>query len=54
MSRTVNFAAYPSEIASGTDNPYAWKTPKEGVRRLEALDRLTCQIGFDLHLYQRK
>ncbi len=23
MSRTVNFAAYPSEIASGTDNPYS-------------------------------
>lgn len=33
--------------------PYAWKTPKEGVQRLEALDRLDCQIGFDLHLYQR-
>ena len=33
--------------------PYAWKTPKEGVARLEALNRLRCQIGFDLHLYER-
>lgn len=33
--------------------PYAWKTPKEGVARLEALNRLRCQIGFDLHLYKR-
>jgi len=33
--------------------PYAWKTPKEGVIRLEGLDRLTCEIGFDLHLYTR-
>lgn len=33
--------------------PYAWKTPKEGVARLEELDRLSCQIGFDLHLYER-
>lgn len=33
--------------------PYAWKTPEEGVRRLEALDRLDVQIGFDLHCYRR-
>ena len=33
--------------------PYAWKTPKDGIARLEALEQLTCQIGFDLHLYQR-
>lgn len=33
--------------------PYAWKTPREGVARLEGLDRLCCQIGFDLHLYER-
>lgn len=33
--------------------PYAWKTPREGAARLERLNRLTCQIGFDLHLYRR-
>lgn len=33
--------------------PYAWKTPREGVARLEALDHLDCPIGFDLHLYQK-
>ena len=51
---------YTADLDAGADimalfgmTPYAWKTPKEGVRRLEALDRLTCQIGFDLHLYQK-
>lgn len=33
--------------------PYAWKTPEEGVRKLEALRRLDVQIGFDLHCYRR-
>lgn len=34
--------------------PYAWKTPRDGIVRLEQLDRLVCQIGFDLHLYRRR
>ena len=33
--------------------PYAWKTPRAGVERLEELERLTVQIGFDLHCYRR-
>ena len=33
--------------------PYAWKTPKEGIARLEAQTALDCQIGFDLHLYRK-
>ncbi len=33
--------------------PYAWKTPKEGVARLEGLDALTTEIGFDVHGYRR-
>ncbi|MBQ1619899.1 MAG: methyltransferase domain-containing protein [Oscillospiraceae bacterium] len=33
--------------------PYAWKTPREGVTRLEALDTLTTEIGFDIHVYRR-
>jgi 23S rRNA (guanine745-N1)-methyltransferase len=33
--------------------PYAWKTPREGVARLEALDTLTTEIGFDIHVYRR-
>ncbi len=33
--------------------PYAWKTPKEGIRRLESLSCLKCQIGFDIHLYRK-
>ena len=33
--------------------PYAWKTPRAGVERLRALDCLTTQVGFDIHVYQR-
>ena len=33
--------------------PYAWKTPREGVERLAALDALDVQTGFDIHVYQR-
>ncbi len=33
--------------------PYAWKTPREGVQRLEQLDRLHTEIGFDVHVYER-
>lgn len=33
--------------------PYAWKTPRAGVERLENLERLTVQIGFDVHCYRR-
>ena len=34
--------------------PYAWKTPKEGVQRLEKLPHLETEIGFDIHVYRRK
>lgn len=33
--------------------PYAWKSPRDGIARLEALNALNCQIGFDLHLYRK-
>ncbi|MBR4098837.1 MAG: methyltransferase domain-containing protein [Clostridium sp.] len=51
---------YTAELDCGADimalfgmTPYAWKTPKAGVARLAALDRLTTRIGFDIHVYQR-
>lgn len=31
--------------------PYAWKTPRAGVERLEALDRLTVRISFRVHSF---
>lgn len=34
--------------------PYAWKTPKEGIARLEQLTHLETEIGFDIHVYRRK
>ncbi len=34
--------------------PYAWKTPKEGVERLSALEQLDCQAGFDIHVYRKQ
>lgn len=33
--------------------PYAWKTPKAGIAKLESLESLDTQIGFDIHLYKR-
>ena len=33
--------------------PYAWKTPRQGAARLEQLERLDTQVGFDLHIYRR-
>lgn len=33
--------------------PYAWKTPKDGIARLEALGHLETEIGFDIHVYRR-
>jgi len=34
--------------------PYAWKTPKEGVDCLSALEQLDCQAGFDIHVYRKQ
>ena len=50
---TVDFNSSADIMALFGMTPYAWKTPREGVARLEGLDRLSCQIGFDLHLYQK-
>ena len=32
--------------------PYSWKTPKEGIQRLESLPHLDTEIGFDIHVYR--
>lgn len=53
IRRTVELEETADIMALFGMTPYAWKTPREGVARLENLDRLRCQIGFDLHLYQR-
>ena len=50
---TVDFENTGDIMALFGMTPYAWKTPREGIARLEGLDRLRCQIGFDLHLYER-
>ena len=33
--------------------PYAHKTPKSGIERLQALDTLDTAIGFDVHIYRK-
>ncbi len=33
--------------------PYAWKTPKEGVERLEAVTRLDVTMDFRVHIFRR-
>lgn len=58
--RSVRELRYPAELESREDilalfgmTPYAWKTPKKGAARLGERERLICQIGFDLHFYER-
>lgn len=34
--------------------PYCWKTPKAGVQRLAALDSLTVQISFRIHVFRKE
>ena len=34
--------------------PYAWKTPKEGVQRLETLDSLSVTAQFRIHAFRRE
>jgi len=34
--------------------PYAWKTPKEGVARLLALEELETEIAFDVHVFRKE
>ena len=34
--------------------PYAWKTPREGVERLRALERLEVTAAFRIHVFRRK
>jgi 23S rRNA (guanine745-N1)-methyltransferase len=33
--------------------PYVWKTPREGIARLEALSSLTVTAAFHIHAYRR-
>lgn len=33
--------------------PYRWKTPREGVERLSALDGLTVRAAFRIHVFRR-
>ncbi|NCB62247.1 MAG: methyltransferase domain-containing protein, partial [Clostridia bacterium] len=32
--------------------PYAWKTPKEGIARLDALTKLDVQAAFRIHMFR--
>ena len=34
--------------------PYAHKTPRAGIERLQALSELDTRIGFDIHIYQKQ
>ncbi len=33
--------------------PYYWKTPKEGAKRLAALEQLTTRISFRIHVFRK-
>lgn len=51
---TINLTENADILALFGMTPYAWKTPREGIQRLSVLEHLQCEIGFDLHIYQRK
>ena len=34
--------------------PYAWKTPRAGVERLEKLEQLTVTADFRVHVFRRE
>lgn len=51
---TVTLNCTEDIMALFSMTPYAWKTPKEGVERLNKLTALEMDIGFDIHVYQRK
>lgn len=51
---TVTLNCTEDIMALFSMTPYAWKTPKEGVERLNKLTALEMEIGFDVHVYRRK
>jgi 23S rRNA (guanine745-N1)-methyltransferase len=36
-----------------TMTPYFWKTPREGILRMEKLESLETEISFDIHVYRK-
>jgi len=34
--------------------PYYWKTPKAGAEALRALDSLSTEIQFDIHVFRKE
>jgi len=36
-----------------TMTPYFWKTPREGILRMEKLENLETEISFDIHVYRK-
>lgn len=58
--KDVQQVRYQADLDSSGDimslfsmTPYAWKTSKEGKERLRSISRLSVELGFDLHRYQR-
>ena len=37
-----------------TMTPYRWKTPRQGIARMEALDGLSVTASFRIHVFRRK
>ena len=50
---TIHLSCQEDIMALFGMTPYAWKTPREGIARLSALDALSCETGFRIHHYQR-
>lgn len=50
---TITLDSNDDIMALFSMTPYAWKTPRDGVERLNRLTELETEIGFDIHIYRR-
>ena len=53
VSRRVTLPSQETIADLFTMTPYLWKTPREGVERLKALETLELETSFDVHIYRK-
>lgn len=51
---TIRVVGQPHIHALFQMTPYYWKTPKAGCERLAALEELTTEIAFDIHVFEKE
>lgn len=54
VENTLTISDHEDLMALFRMTPYCWKTPKEGIARLEGLDRLTVRASFRVLVFQKE